>query len=193
MGPFFVTNIALLSLYKLFCHKKGVQVKIIFRSGRAGIPLPVQNRKNAIMKTIDIRLDKDFRIPSYVQVEGNDYAIIRLTSDTMSGLGLRELRKALAEAISGIEAEGVTPVLLSLPPLELRRWLDGCNAYLWHEAVNMELCRLAWQNGIPFIDITTPMLGEGKLRKLLKEDGLQLSREGESFVNSLIDKELALI
>ena len=57
----------------------------------------------------------------------------------------------------------------------------------------MELCRLAWQNGIPFIDITTPMLGEGKLRKLLKEDGLQLSREGESFVNSLIDKELALI
>lgn len=193
MGPFFVTNIALLSLYKLFCHKKGVQVKIIFRSGRAGIPLPVQNRKNAIMKTIDIRLDKDFRIPSGIEVEGNDYAIIRLTSDTMSGLGLRELRKALAEAISGIEAEGVTPVLLSLPPLELRRWLDGCNAYLWHEAVNMELCRLAWQNGIPFIDITTPMLGEGKLRKLLKEDGLQLSREGESFVNSLIDKELALI
>ena len=37
------------------------------------------------------------------------------------------------------------------------------------------------------------MLGEEKLRKLLKEDGLQLSREGESFVNSLIDKELALI
>lgn len=155
--------------------------------------MPVQNRNNAIMKTIDIRLDKDFRIPSDVQVEGNDYAIIRLTSDTMSGLGLLELRKALAEAISGVEAEGVTPVLLSLPPLELRRWLDGCNAYLWHEAVNMELCRLAWQNGIPFIDITTPMLGEGKLRKLLKEDGLQLSREGESFVNSLIDKELALI
>ena len=61
------------------------------------------------MKTIDIRLDKDFRIPSDVQVEGNDYAIIRLTSDTMSGLGLRELRKALAEAITGIEAEGVTP------------------------------------------------------------------------------------
>ena len=84
-------------------------------------------------------------------------------------------------------------MLLSLPPLELRRWLDGCNAYLWHEAVNMELCRLAWQNGIPFIDITTPMLGEGKRRKLLKEDGLQLSREGESFVNSLIDKEFALI
>lgn len=46
MGPFFVTNIALLSLYKLFCHKKGAQVKIIFRSGRAGIPLPMQNKKS---------------------------------------------------------------------------------------------------------------------------------------------------
>ena len=193
MGPFFVTNIALLSLYKLFCHKKGGPGQDYFPERESGNTFADAKQKKAIMKTIDIRLDKDFRIPSDVQVEGNDYAIIRLTSDTMSGLGLRELRKALAEAISGIEAEGVTPVLLSLPPLELRRWLDGCNAYLWHEAVNMELCRLAWQNGIPFIDITTPMLGEGKLRKLLKEDGLQLSREGESFVNSLIDKELALI
>lgn len=153
----------------------------------------MQNRKNARMKTITIRIGEELRIPEGTRFGDEDYAIIKLATETLSGTGLRALRKALAEIITEIEEAGVSPVILSLPPLELGRWLDGCRAYLWHEAVNMELCRLAWQNGIPFIDITTPMLSGGRLDEMLGEDGIQLSRSGEDFVNEVIDRELALM
>lgn len=126
-------------------------------------------------------------------IEDSDYAIIEYNGDYSISNDLKVFRRHYIMTMSEILDEGATPVILSLPPVDVRRSIDGQKAYLWHEAINMELYRIAIENGLQFIDITTPMLTSAKLDSYLDKDGMSLNSDGEKFVEDIVKNELQLI
>ena len=117
-----------------------------------------------------------------------EYVIIEYKGECVSRDELSEMRSACVRTASEIMDNGETPVILSLPPMDLGSCLDGCAAYLWHEAVNLELYKIAAENGFQYIDITTPLISKGKA--MLASDGVRLSDEGHRYVNDIVKSEL---
>ena len=110
--------------------------------------------------------------------------------------------------IAQARAHGQEPVLVSLPIMDENRyfayitrgmsmqerknllyWLGGKTERLRniHALYNLSLFRLAAQQCVHIIDITSPMLASAHYEQLLEQDGVTLSPEGQQLVN----KELA--
>jgi len=113
--------------------------------------------------------------------------------------------KALyTERIAQARAEGLEPVLVSLPIIDEDRffafitrgmsmqerknllyWLGGKTERLRniHEMYNLALFRLAALQCVHIIDITSPMLADSHYEDLLEQDGVTLTAEGQSLVS----------
>lgn len=110
--------------------------------------------------------------------------------------------------IAQARACGQEPVLVSLPIMDENRyfahitrgmsmqerknllyWLGGKTERLRniHALYNLSLFRLAAQQCVHIVDITSPMLAHPHYEQLLASDGVTLSPEGEA----LVDDELA--
>jgi len=110
--------------------------------------------------------------------------------------------------IAQVRAQGMEPVLVSLPIMDEDRffafitrgmsmqerknilyWLGGKTGRLrnLHELYNLSLFRLASTQCVHLIDITSPMLASAHCEQLLEQDGVTLSAEGQA----LVDNELA--
>ena len=110
--------------------------------------------------------------------------------------------------IAQARAHGQEPVLVSLPIMDEDRffatitrgmsmqerknvlyWLGGTTERLRniHEIYNLALFRLAAAQCVHIIDITSPMLECAHSKRLLEQDGVTLSPEGQA----LVDNELA--
>ena len=110
--------------------------------------------------------------------------------------------------IAQARAQGLEPVLVSLPLIDANRyfafitrgmtaqerksllfWLGGDVERLRniHELYNLLLFRLAATQCVHIIDITSPMLAYAHYEQLLEQDGITLSPKGQA----LVDGELA--
>jgi len=107
--------------------------------------------------------------------------------------------------IAQARACGQEPVLVSLPIIDENRffahitkgmsmqerknilyWLGGSTERLRniHALYNLTLFRLAAQQCVHIVDITSPMLASTHYEELLNQDGVTLSPAGEALVNS---------
>lgn len=112
--------------------------------------------------------------------------------------------------IAQARAHGQEPVLVSLPIIDENRyfafitrgmsiqerknllyWLGGKTERLRniHALYNLSLFRLAAQQCVHIIDITSPMLASAHYEQLLEQDGVTLSSEGQQ----LVDNELSTL
>ena len=112
--------------------------------------------------------------------------------------------------IAQARAHGQEPVLVSLPIMDENRyfafitrgmsmqerknllyWLGGKTERLRniHALYNLSLFRLAAQQCVHIIDITSPMLASAHYEQLLEQDGVTLSPEGQQ----LVDNELSTL
>jgi lysophospholipase L1-like esterase len=111
------------------------------------------------------------------------------------------------EMINVVRRGGSRPVLLSLPPIDAKRyfaWISrGLNAdnilrwlgdvehiYRWHEMYNLAVCRLAKDSGVPLIDISSVFLGTKGYQKLLCEDGIHPNEEGHKLISRTIESTI---
>ncbi len=107
--------------------------------------------------------------------------------------------------IAQARAHGQEPVLISLPIMDENRyfafitrgmsmqerknllyWLGGKTERLRniHALYNLSLFRLAAQQCVHIIDITSPMLASAHYEQLLEQDGVTLSPEGKQLVEN---------
>ena len=111
------------------------------------------------------------------------------------------------ELISTVRRNGSEPVLLSLPPIDAKRyfaWISkGLNAsnilnwlgdvehiYRWHEMYNLAVCRLAQEFQVPLIDISSAFLATVNYQKLICEDGIHPNEEGHRLISRTISDTL---
>lgn len=110
-----------------------------------------------------------------------------------------EFERKYGSMISEINQNGSHPVLLSLPPLDAKRyftWISrGLNAgnilrwlgdveriYRWHEMYNLAIYRLAKDYSVPLIDISSAFLETMNYQKLICEDGIHPNKEGHKLI-----------
>ncbi|MBE6830962.1 MAG: SGNH/GDSL hydrolase family protein [Ruminococcaceae bacterium] len=96
-------------------------------------------------------------------------------------------------------------MLLSLPPIDAQRyfaWISrGLNAenilrflgdieyiYRWHEMYNLAVYRLAMDQGVPLIDISSAFLKTGNFQDLICEDGIHPNENGHRLIGQTIEK-----
>ena len=108
-------------------------------------------------------------------------------------------------SIAQARAHGQEPVLISLPIMDENRyfafitrgmsmqerknllyWLGGKTERLRniHALYNLSLFRLAAQQCVHILDITSPMLASAHYEQLLEQDGVTLSPEGKQLVEN---------
>ena len=100
--------------------------------------------------------------------------------------------------IAQVRASGQEPVLVSLPIMDESRYFayithgmsmqERKNILYWlrniHALYNLALFRLAAQQCVHIVDITSPMLASTLFDELLNQDGVTLSPAGEELVQS---------
>lgn len=108
-----------------------------------------------------------------------------------------------ADLISEVQKSGSHPVLLTLPPIDAKRyfaWISrGLNArgilswlgdvdriYRYHEMYNLAVCRLAKEFSVPLIDISSAFLEKPNYQKLLCEDGIHPNKQGHELIGQTI-------
>ncbi|HHV31151.1 SGNH/GDSL hydrolase family protein [Caproiciproducens sp. LBM24188] len=113
-----------------------------------------------------------------------------------------------AKLIENVKNCGGRPVLLSLPPIDAKRyfaWISrGLNQanilkflgdveyiYRWHEMYNLAVCRLALQQQVPLIDISSAFLQAGNYQKYICEDGIHPNEQGHKLIEETISRYTA--
>lgn len=104
------------------------------------------------------------------------------------------------DMIASIKAKGITPVLMSLPPLDAQRYFDwvtrnGLNKenvlkclgdvqyiYRWHERYSLAVSALARKFSCHFIDIRDAFLSERDYQKYLCADGIHPNQQGHALM-----------
>lgn len=114
-----------------------------------------------------------------------------------------------SQMINEIKASGSCPVLLTLPPIDAKRyfaWISrGLNAdnilhwlgdveriYRWHEMYNLAVCRLAKDSQTPLIDISTAFLEMPNYQKLICDDGIHPNEMGHELISRTINDTIRL-
>ncbi|MCI1965166.1 MAG: SGNH/GDSL hydrolase family protein [Oscillospiraceae bacterium] len=107
------------------------------------------------------------------------------------------------ELIARIKQCGSHPVLLTLPPIDAKRyfawiskglnprailnWLgDIDHIYRWHERYNLAVCQVARECQVPLIDISSAFLETHQYQSLLCEDGIHPNEEGHRLISNVI-------
>lgn len=116
-----------------------------------------------------------------------------------------EIYSYLINELKKIEKQ---PVLLSLPPIDsvkyfnyisrklnadnILKWMEGNKQFLtnWHERYNIEVFKLAINNNIPIIDITSKFLEIKNYSKLLCDDGIHPNENGHKIIAEAIKEHI---
>mgnify|MGYP004542170117 FL=1 len=110
--------------------------------------------------------------------------------------------------INEIKSMNKIPVLLSLPPIDAEKyfkkiseglngdniliWMNGNKQHIsnWHERYNIEVFKLAMNNNIPIIDITSKFLEIKDYSKLLCDDGIHPNEDGHKLIADAINEHI---
>jgi len=111
----------------------------------------------------------------------------------------------MIKEIKGIKKE---VVLMSLPPIDSERyfnkithnlnsnnilnWLNGKKQVIsnWHERYNLEIFKLAINNDVPVIDITSKFLEHNNYAQFLCEDGVHPNEKGHQIIAEAIEDHI---
>lgn len=117
---------------------------------------------------------------------------------------ISEFSKVYTKTIEKIKAMKKRPVLLSLPPIDAKKyfnkiseglnaanilkWLGGNKQHItdWHERYNIETFKIAIANGVPIIDITSKFLEAKDYSALLCDDGIHPNEKGHKLIAETI-------
>lgn len=116
-----------------------------------------------------------------------------------------EFVEIYSNLIKDIKKVGKIPVLLLLPPIEanhiskklnaenILKWMKGNKQFLtnWHERYNIELFKLAINNDIPIVDITSKFLEQKDYSILLCDDGIHPNKEGHTIIAEAIKEHIS--
>lgn len=108
-----------------------------------------------------------------------------------------------AAMIAQVRSCGSHPVLLTLPPVDAKRyfaWISrGLNAdailhwlgdveyiYRWHEMYNLAVCRLSRDMDVPLIDISSAFLETPNYQRLICADGIHPNAEGHKLIGRTV-------
>lgn len=119
----------------------------------------------------------------------------------------KQFSEAYKSLIDKVRETGCTPIILSLPPIDsskffsyvcsgftrekrdnVLKWLGGCiyNIGNWHEMYNLELYKIAADQGVRIIDITTCFLSRKNCPDLFCDDGMHPNEEGHRLISDAI-------
>lgn len=121
---------------------------------------------------------------------------------------VNEFVKMYTEIIQVIKSKNKKPVLLSLPPIDAQRYMNKISKNLnkenilkwmnnniyfltnWHERYNIEVFKLALNNNISIIDITSKFLEQKDYSLFLCEDGIHPNEEGHKIISEAIQEHI---
>lgn len=121
---------------------------------------------------------------------------------------IEDFKMLYTDLIEKIKKMDKTPVLLSLPPIDSKRyfekiskglnghnimeWMNNDKQFItnWHERYNIEVFKLALTNNIPIIDITSKFLEEKNYNKYLCEDGIHPNEKGHELIAESIKEHI---
>lgn len=120
---------------------------------------------------------------------------------------IRLFEQQYSQLVEQVKKSGSRPVLLTLPPIDAKRyfsWISrGLNAgailkwlndiehiYRWHERYNLAVCRIAQESGVPLIDISSAFLEKHNYQALLCEDGIHPNESGHRLISGVIGKTI---
>lgn len=121
---------------------------------------------------------------------------------------IKEFIEIYSNLIEELKNIGKEPVLLSLPPIDsikyfeyiskklntdnILKWMNGDKQFLtnWHERYNIEVFKLAINNKIPIIDITSKFLEIKNYSELLCEDGIHPNENGHLLIANAIKEHI---
>ena len=122
---------------------------------------------------------------------------------------INDFIKIYTEIIQVIKSKNKKPVLLSLPPIDSQRyinkffknlnqenilkWMNNNPYFLanWHERYNIEVFKLAINNNISIIDITSKFLEQKDYSLFLCEDGIHPNEEGHKLISESIQEHIS--
>ena len=117
---------------------------------------------------------------------------------------LKQFEKLYSNLIDGIKNAGITPVIMSLPPIEPSRYLawitkDGLSAenilkwlgdvnmiYRFQELYSNAISKIAYKTNSLFIDVRSYFLDKHNYGKLLCADGIHPNKEGQKLITEAI-------
>lgn len=136
-----------------------------------------------------------------------DWAAVAASPDGLhrSKTPVSDFEESYSGLIETVKKSGGTPVLLSLPPIDAKRyfaWISrGLNAenilhflgdieyiYRWHEMYNLAVYRLALAHHVPLIDISSAFLQTENYQRLICEDGIHPNENGHSLISETITR-----
>lgn len=122
---------------------------------------------------------------------------------------IEDFKITYTNIISAIKKYGKKVVLLSLPPINAKKyidkitrnanrenilyWMQGNIQFLndWHERYNIEVFKLAIYNNVPIIDITSKFLEQKDYSSFLCEDGIHPNVKGHKLIAESIFEHIA--
>ena len=122
---------------------------------------------------------------------------------------VNEFVKMYTEIIQVIKSKNKKPVLLSLPPIDsqsyinklsknlnkenILKWMNNNIYFLtnWHERYNIEVFKLAINNNVSIIDITSKFLEQKDYSLFLCEDGIHPNEEGHKIISEAIQEHIS--
>lgn len=117
---------------------------------------------------------------------------------------IREFFEVYTKMINTLKGMGKKPIILSLPPIDAKRyfdkiskgqnadnilkWLSGNKQHItdWHEMYNLETFKIAIANKIPIIDITSKFLELNDYSRFLCDDGIHPNDKGHKIIAETI-------
>lgn len=112
---------------------------------------------------------------------------------------LSAFHRAYSQMIDTVRDAGSYPVLLSLPPIDAKRYFEwisrGKSAqnilkwigdvehiYRWHEMYNLAAFELSREKNVPLINITDVFLEDRHYQRFICDDGIHLNESGHQLV-----------
>ena len=123
---------------------------------------------------------------------------------------IEDFTNIYTDLINKIKEIGKKPVLLSLPPIDaekyfkkisenlnsenILKWMEGNIQFIvnWHERYNIEVFKLAINNNVPIIDITSKFLEHKNYSQFLCEDGIHPNEAGHEIIAKAIKEHIEL-
>lgn len=130
------------------------------------------------------------------------------TIEHYPNIEINEFAKMYTEIIHFIKNKNKKPVLLSLPPIDAQKYINRLSKELnkenilkwmnnnpyfltnWHERYNIEVFKLAINNNISIIDITSKFLEHKDYSIFLCEDGIHPNEEGHKLISEAIQEHI---
>ena len=121
---------------------------------------------------------------------------------------IENFKETYKNIIEEVKNMGKEPVLLSLPPIDSTRyfthisrglngdnilqWMRGDKQYItnWHERYNIEVFKIAIEEQVPIIDITSIFLEKKNYSRFLCADGIHPNLEGHKLIAKAIENHL---